>query len=584
MPDINTLPLFLLWAAVTSALGYFIAHLRLQKKLQEANQQQAQQEQQQQHLQETLAQLEELNQNKQKLEQELQDLKTQQAVQTSQLEAEQQQKHDLQQEKNQLSEKLSKEQENNSALNATRAELENSQKALRLEVDELKKERQQYQERLEANNKELQELHARRAELESSQKDLREEITELKQVRDDHEKRLEEAHKTEVNLQAKLREQETNLQAREEKLTELQQQFTQQKTALKDEFKALSEQILTQRQKALKEQNTESLSSLLQPLKNQIEGFQKRVNDVHGETLKGHTNLEAEIRKILDVGLKMREEASNLTTALKGNSQQRGAWGEAQLERTLEMSGLLEEDHYQKQTSFKDAEGKTKQTDYLILLPDNKQIIIDSKVSLNAYDQAIAAKTPDEYKRALDEHVKAIKNHITDLANKDYTNLTGMHSPSFVLMFMPIEAAYIEALKHNKDLFSYGYAKNIVLVSHTTLIPILRTVSNLWMLEKSNSEAREVSAQAGEIYNKVSLVADRLNKLGNTLGTASKHYNDTVTALAGQQGLYGKVERFNQLSSKVSKTLPQVEPKHCDFQNERLGLIAQALTSDEKND
>ena len=217
------------------------------------------------------------------------------------------------------------------------------------------------------------------------------------------------------------------------------------------------------------------------------------------------------------------------------------------------------------------------QTDYLIKIPDGKHMIIDSKVSLVAYDRAVSANTPEEYQLAMVEHVKSVRRHIDDLASKDYTNLIGMRSPSFVLMFMPIEPAYIEAMKHNKDLFEYGYKKGIVLVSHTTLIPILRTVSNLWMLERSNADAREISEKAGEIYNQVCIVAERLSKLGGSLNTASNHYNNTVKALAGQQGLYGKVERFDKLSAKVSKTLPQLEPVHMDFEAERLSLIVEAI-------
>lgn len=229
------------------------------------------------------------------------------------------------------------------------------------------------------------------------------------------------------------------------------------------------------------------------------------------------------------------------------------------------------------QSAFKDSEGRSKQTDYLIKIPDGKHMIIDSKVSLVAYDRAVSANTPEEYQLAMVEHVKSVRRHIDDLASKDYTNLIGMRSPSFVLMFMPIEPAYIEAMKHNKDLFEYGYKKGIVLVSHTTLIPILRTVSNLWMLERSNADAREISEKAGEIYNQVCIVAERLSKLGGSLNTASNHYNNTVKALAGQQGLYGKVERFDKLSAKVSKTLPQLEPVHMDFEAERLSLIVEAI-------
>src|SRR5690606_21290403 len=159
---------------------------------------------------------------------------------------------------------------------------------------------------------------------------------------------------------------------------------------------------------------------------------------------------------------------------------------------------------------------------------------------------------------------------------KDYSNLIGMRSPSFVLMFMPIEPAYIEALKHNRDLFDYGYQRNVVMVSHTTLMPILRTVANLWRIARSNREAHELGTRAGEIYNQVVVVAENLKKLGDTLGTVSNHYNKTVTSLAGRQGLYGKASRFNELSAKANKTMPELEPLHTDFHTEKLELIVSA--------
>jgi len=275
--------------------------------------------------------------------------------------------------------------------------------------------------------------------------------------------------------------------------------FEEQKQTLQKVFENSANKIFDKKGITFSETNKISIDGMLKPFKDQIEGFQKRINDIHDKSIKGNTTLNSEIKKVLDIGLKMSNEASNLTSALKGDSLQRGAWGEAQLERTLEMSGLVESAHYEKQSSFKDQEGKPKYTDYVIKLPGDKHIIIDSKVSLVAYDKAISAKTPEEEALALGEHVKSVKAKIDDLASKDYSNLIGMRSPSFVLMFIPIEPAYIDALKNKKDLFSYGYEKGIVLVSHTTLIPILRTVANLWMMERSNEEAREISEKAGDI-------------------------------------------------------------------------------------
>ena len=361
---------------------------------------------------------------------------------------------------------------------------------------------------------------------------------------------------------------------RDENYKKQVEQFKEQKDALKKEFENLANKIFDEKGKTFSETSKSSLDVMLKPFRDQIEGFQKRINDIHTESVKGNTNLESEIKKVLNVGLKMQEEANNLAAALKGDSQQRGAWGEAQLERTLQMSGLHEGHHYEGQESFRDPDGKTKRTDYVVKLPDGKHLVIDSKVNLPDYDRAVSAQTDEEITIALKAHVAAVKRHIDDLASKDYTNLIGVNSPSFILMFMPIEPAYIEALKHDKDLFNYGFQKGIVLVSHTTLIPILRTVANLWMLDQSNKQARELGDKALDIYNQVCTVAGHVYRLGGSLKTVGNHYNSTVTSLVGHQGLHGKVERFGQLSSKMKKELPELEPVHLEGEDQRLKLEA----------
>lgn len=437
--------------------------------------------------------------------------------------------------------------------------------------------------RVQLNNaKELLAEEGKKAKaVEASEKEAREQLAEVKLTLESQiqeYRQLQERFHIQSNEFTELK---TTLTRREEHFKDQMLQLKETKQSLNKDFENLANKIFEEKGKTFTHTSQASIDHMLKPFREQIEGFQKRINDVHDASIKGNTGLNAEIKKVLDIGLQMSQEANNLTSALKGDSQQRGAWGEAQLQRTLEMSGLIEDAHYEVQSAFKDSEGKNKQTDYLIKLPDDKQIIIDSKVALNAYDRAVGAKTPEEHQLAMNEHFKAVRKHIDDLASKDYTNLIGMRSPSFVLMFMPVEPAYIEALKSQKDLFEYGYKKGVVLVSHTTLIPILRTVSNLWMMERSNAEAREISERAGDIYNQVCMVAERLSKLGGTLNTASKHYNNTITALAGQQGLYGKIDRFSQLSAKVSKSLPPMEPTHMDFENERLSLIVEPLEEGE---
>ena len=351
----------------------------------------------------------------------------------------------------------------------------------------------------------------------------------------------------------------TTLAEKEKHFSEQQQNFEQSKQQLGVEFQNLANRILDEKSRSFSQSNQTALETLLKPFREQIEGFQKRVNEIHSESVKGNAGLEAEIKKVLEIGLNMSQEASNLTSALKGEKKTLGNWGEVQLERALQLAGLEENVHYRAQAHFKDEQGGRNYPDFVLNLPDEKHLIIDSKMSLVAYESAVNSDDDFERERLLKEHISALKSHINDLHKKDYSNLIGMRSPNFVLMFIAVEPAYIEALKSDPALFNYGYERNVIMVSHTTLMPILRTVANLWRIERGNAEAKEIAEKAGEIYNQICLVAERLSKLGNTLSTVSNQYNHTVTALVGQQGLVGKVERFKTLSAKANKAMPEVE-------------------------
>lgn len=373
-----------------------------------------------------------------------------------------------------------------------------------------------------------------------------------------------------TELRTSLSEKQANFEAQQRNFIEVKQQ-------LNVEFQHLAQQILEEKTKSFTATNQSSLDALLKPFKEQIEGFQKRVNEVHSESIKGTASLETELKRVLQIGTSMSEEAQNLTKALKGNNKVVGNWGEVQLESALQAAGLLAEEHYVAQESFRDQEGKRFSPDFVLHLPDQKHLIIDSKASLLAYDQAVRAEEHFAMNQALDEHCKSLRTHIDSLSKKNYSNLHGVRSPDFVLMFVPIEPAYIEAMKHDPQLFNYGYERNVIMVSYTTLMPILRTVANLWRIERGNAEAREISEKAGEIYNQVCMVADRLSKLGNTLNTVNNQYNQTVTSLVGRQGLVGKVERFQQLSTKASQTMPTVEVLTNDFDTNKLTLIAEKI-------
>lgn len=202
------------------------------------------------------------------------------------------------------------------------------------------------------------------------------------------------------------------------------------------------------------------------------------------------------LKKVLEIGLNMSQEASNLTSALKGEKKTLGNWGEVQLERALQLAGLEENVHYRAQAHFKDEQGGRNYPDFVLNLPDEKHLIIDSKMSLVAYESAVNSEDDFERERLLKEHISALKPILT-ICIKDYSNLIGMCSPNFVLMFIAVEPAYIEALKADPALFNYGYERNVIMVSHTTLMPILRTVANLWRIERGNAEAKEIAEKSG---------------------------------------------------------------------------------------
>jgi DNA recombination protein RmuC len=362
--------------------------------------------------------------------------------------------------------------------------------------------------------------------------------------------------------------------ANQEKHREQLALLEKSKVQLATEFENLANRIFEERGKQLSSHNQQTIQSLLKPFGEQIHRFQSRINEVHDQSVRGNESLAGELRNLMGVGMKMSDQAENLAKALKGDKKTTGNWGEVQLERTLQLAGLERGTHYETQSGFRDEEGRLRIPDFVIKLPDGKHLIIDSKVSLIDYDRAVAAETDEARSEALKAHTFALKRHIDDLASKDYAALGGMNSPDLVFMFMPIEAAYIEALKFNRELFNDGYRKNVIMVSHTTLLPMLRTVASLWVSYRSNQEALAISEMAGDIYNKVCLVGERLEDMGKTLSTATDKYNRTVTALVGKQGLFGKVERFKSIATNVKGDLPKPETRHPTIEHDRLGVLS----------
>lgn len=426
--------------------------------------------------------------------------------------------------------------------------------------------RQQQQAELAGLHDAERKLAAAQAGLEAAQNQLAQQGQQLELAQ----QRQTELQHSLAALQAEQAAQQASLEQKELHFAEQLAQLREGRQLLVNEFEQLASKVLEEKGRNFAEQSQHNINGLLGPIREQLTAFQQRINQVHDASQQGQARLVAEIGKVVETGLRMQSDADNLARALKGDSKQRGDWGEMQLVRSLEASGLEQGVHFSVQDSFRDAEGKQRQTDVLILLPGNKHLVLDSKVTLNAYERFVNSASDAERASALTEHLRAVRRHIDELSAKNYSALAELNSPGMVLMFMPLEPAFIEVLRQDVGLFDYGIKKNVVLVSHTTLIPVLRTVANLWTLERSHRDVQELAERAGDIFTQVSTLGERLTKLGNSLGAVSNHYNSVVTALVGQQGLYGKVERFGQLSMRNNQQLPRLEPRQDDLHIERL--------------
>ncbi len=369
-------------------------------------------------------------------------------------------------------------------------------------------------------------------------------------------------------------------QERESQQRLQQEQWQTQKIQLQQEFENLANKIFREKGEQFARTSQEHLGLLLSPFREQISEFRQRVDAIHQESFAANSGLHMQIKQLQLLNQQITQDAQNLTLALKGDKKLSGSWGEMQLEKTLQLAGLVPGEHYSREVVLQHEDGTTRRPDFIIHLPDGKHLVLDSKVSLVDYDAACSAISEDDIRLALEAYVKALKRHIDGLAERDYSNLVGVRSPSFVLMFLPLEAAYIEALKFNRELFNYGYNKNVIMVAHTTLMPILRTVANVWQLDRSSKEAEAISARAGDIYNQACLVAERLLKLGKTLSTANAHYNETVRALAGNQGLHGKLERFKDVAGNITRQFPPLAPSYEDIDLTKLQAAVGESASD----
>lgn len=344
------------------------------------------------------------------------------------------------------------------------------------------------------------------------------------------------------NLQQKLIEQKAEIE-------KLQEKFTK-------EFENLANRIFEEKGKAFTETNKTNLSQILDPLKEKIKDFEKKVEESNKENIDRHASLRQQLQMLKDMNQEITKEAKNLTEALKGQSKTQGNWGEFILESILEKSGLVKGREYLVQESLTAESGKRYQPDVIIKLPENKSIVIDSKVSLNACEKFISADNEKDQQLALRDHNISIRNHIKNLASKNYQNLYQLESLDFVLMFMPIEPAFALAVQQDAQIFNDAFEQNIVIVSPSTLLATLRTIASIWRQENQNKNAFEIARQAGSLYDKFVNFYNDLVDVGKKMDSAKDSYENAMKKIhEGRGNLISGVEKMKELGAKTSKTL-----------------------------
>ncbi len=340
----------------------------------------------------------------------------------------------------------------------------------------------------------------------------------------------------------------------EEKLTENKQEIEKLQEKFSKDFELLASKILEEKSSKFTEQNKENIKNILNPLQEKIQDFEKKVENTHKESIDYHAALRQQIVGLKELNLQMSKETLNLTKALKGDSKTQGNWGELVLERVLEKSGLEKDREYFVQQSFTNSEGKRILPDVVIHLPDHKKMIIDSKVSLTAYELYVNADNVTDKEQAIIAHVNSLKRHIEQLSEKNYQDIYQIESPDFVLLFVPIEPAFAVALNNDNQLYNKAFEKNIVIVTPTTLLATLRTIDSMWNNEKQQRNAIEIALQAGRLYDQFVNLTDDLIKVGNQLKTVQGSYDTSMKKLTGQGNLIKKVENIKKLGAKGSKT------------------------------
>ncbi|MFW9686718.1 DNA recombination protein RmuC [Vibrio parahaemolyticus] len=378
----------------------------------------------------------------------------------------------------------------------------------------------------------------------------------VKQERQQYFDELGQMREQKSRLETQLREQQARHEQMNQANAEKLQILEQAEVRLKQQFEHLANQLFEEKTAKVDLQNRQSLEGVLSPLKEQLEGFKKQVNDSFSQEAKERHTLVHELKNLQRLNEQMTREAVNLTQALKGDNKQQGNWGEVVLARVLAESGLREGHEYETQVNLQSEAGKRYQPDVIVHLPQNKQVVVDSKMALVAYERYFNAETDAERDRALSAHLTALRAHIKGLSMKDYHKLKGIQSLDYVLMFIPVEPAFQVAIQADPSLIKDAMEQNIILVSPTTLLVALRTIDNLWRNERQNENAKLIAQRATKLYDKLRLFIDDMEGLGGALDRANQTYQGAMNKLAtGRGNVIRQAESFRQLGVEIKRPI-----------------------------
>ena len=361
---------------------------------------------------------------------------------------------------------------------------------------------------------------------------------------------------TEVN-QA-LESARTYYKTQQEKINEQKAEIETLQLKFNKEFELIAGKILDEKTLRFTEVNKLNLDQLINPLKENIKAFEEKVEKVYKAESDERNVLKGELGKLIELNRQISQEAHNLTKALKADTKKQGNWGEFVLDRILELSGLVNGESFIKQSSFTDDDGNRLQPDIVITLPDNKHIIVDSKVSLIAYERLINCDKEEDRITHLNDHILSLKTHIKGLSNKNYSDLYRVNSPDFVLLFVPIESSFAIAVQHDVELFEFAWSKRVVIVTPSTLLATLKTIASIWKQEQQTRNAIDIATKAGALYDKFVGFINDLKKVGDNLDKAKDSYSEAFSKLSSGNGnLIGRVENLRKLGAKTNKHIEE---------------------------